>query len=216
MSLPKGGKSMLGVKSLFGIALLVFALRYARDIVPWLNRCSSRYAIGGWLCHLPRRGTRPRRATLSVGRPGHPCEDQESPRNRRNGTWSVSTLERLRTATRLACVGALRGSSGGPCAHREPAPAYRLYCNVVPGLPRARQRDVCGARVTQIALTRKFIALQVDATSLEDPEVDRLRDKYHVVGLPTVVVIDAKGAEHTRFTAFVGPEAFLAALNATK
>ena len=39
-----------------------------------------------------------------------------------------------------------------------------------------------------------------------------MKDKYHVVGLPTVVVIDSEGQEKVRFNEFVPPDKFLDAI----
>jgi thiol:disulfide interchange protein DsbD len=54
--------------------------------------------------------------------------------------------------------------------------------------------------------------VKVDATNDEDPQVDAVKGKYKVVGLPTVVIYDSMGKERKRFNEFVGPEPFLAAL----
>ena len=53
----------------------------------------------------------------------------------------------------------------------------------------------------------------MDATDDEDPQVEAVKGKYKVVGLPTVVIYDSTGAERKRFNDFVGPEAFLAAID---
>jgi thiol:disulfide interchange protein DsbD len=57
-----------------------------------------------------------------------------------------------------------------------------------------------------------FVAVKVDATDDEDPQVNQVKGKYKVVGLPTVVIYDSTGTERKRFNEFVGPEAFLAAI----
>jgi thiol:disulfide interchange protein DsbD len=59
---------------------------------------------------------------------------------------------------------------------------------------------------------QRFVALHVDATDDEDKEVIRLKDKYGVVGLPTVIVHDKSGKETTRFSEFVKPDKFYLAL----
>jgi thioredoxin:protein disulfide reductase len=60
----------------------------------------------------------------------------------------------------------------------------------------------------------RFIAVKVDATSDDDPAVDQIKDKYHVVGLPTVIMLGADGEERARITEFVPPDQFLTALRA--
>ncbi|HEU4576741.1 MAG TPA: cytochrome c biogenesis protein CcdA [Polyangiaceae bacterium] len=54
----------------------------------------------------------------------------------------------------------------------------------------------------------RFVAVQVDATSDDDPAIDELKDKYGVVGLPTVILLGANGQERARITEFVPPEQF--------
>jgi thiol:disulfide interchange protein DsbD len=67
-------------------------------------------------------------------------------------------------------------------------------------------------RVQKKAVTAKFVAVKIDATNDEDPQVVAVQGKYKVVGLPTVVIYDSTGKERKRFNEFVGPEPFLAAL----
>lgn len=59
---------------------------------------------------------------------------------------------------------------------------------------------------------QRFVALRVDATDDEDKTVVRLKDKYKVVGLPTVIMLDKSGKEVVRFNEFVKPDAFAAAM----
>jgi thioredoxin:protein disulfide reductase len=59
---------------------------------------------------------------------------------------------------------------------------------------------------------QRFVALRVDATDDEDKEVTRLKDKYQVRGLPTVIMLDKHGKEMVRFNEFVKPDAFRAAM----
>jgi thiol:disulfide interchange protein DsbD len=58
----------------------------------------------------------------------------------------------------------------------------------------------------------RFIAIRVDASDDENPETKRLSEKYKIVGLPTVIMMDRDGKEVTRFNEFVPPEKFVAAL----
>jgi thiol:disulfide interchange protein DsbD len=66
--------------------------------------------------------------------------------------------------------------------------------------------------VQEKALAAKYVAVKVDATNDEDPQVDAVKGKYKVVGLPTVVIFDSTGRERKRFNEFVGPDRFLAAM----
>jgi thiol:disulfide interchange protein DsbD len=55
----------------------------------------------------------------------------------------------------------------------------------------------------------RFMAVKVDATHDDDPEVEATLARYRVVGLPTVLVFDSRGQEAIRYTDFVPPDAFL-------
>lgn len=59
---------------------------------------------------------------------------------------------------------------------------------------------------------QRFIALKVDATDDEDESINELKDKYKVVGLPTVIMIDTDGREVVRFNDFVNADTFYNAM----
>jgi thiol:disulfide interchange protein DsbD len=59
---------------------------------------------------------------------------------------------------------------------------------------------------------QRFVTLRVDATDDEDVNVTKLKDKYKVVGLPTVIMLDKTGKEVVRFNDFVKPDAFYTAM----
>ena len=50
------------------------------------------------------------------------------------------------------------------------------------------------------------------AYAADNTSSSKVKGKYKVVGLPTVVLYDSTGAERKRFNDFVGPDVFLAAL----
>lgn len=58
----------------------------------------------------------------------------------------------------------------------------------------------------------RFMAVKVDATNDEDPQVEAAMTQFKVVGLPTVVIFDSKGTEAQRYTDFVEPDQLLLAL----
>jgi thiol:disulfide interchange protein DsbD len=58
----------------------------------------------------------------------------------------------------------------------------------------------------------RFMAVRVDATNDDDPEVTSAMSELDVKGLPTVVIFDSKGAEAARYTDFVEASQFLATL----
>ncbi len=59
-----------------------------------------------------------------------------------------------------------------------------------------------------MAEASRFVTLKVDATQEEDPLVDHVKDKYGVLGLPTVILLGKNGDERLRFTEFVPPPGF--------
>ena len=59
----------------------------------------------------------------------------------------------------------------------------------------------------------RFVALHVDATDDDDPEVARVRKKYGVTeGLPVVLLFGSDGSEAFRFTEFIPPDRLANAL----
>ncbi|HVN47210.1 MAG TPA: cytochrome c biogenesis protein CcdA [Bacteroidota bacterium] len=65
-----------------------------------------------------------------------------------------------------------------------------------------------------IDATKKFMRLKVDLTRFDSPESEALRKKYHITGVPTVVLIRAEGREATelRSVGFFTAKEFLAKL----
>jgi thioredoxin:protein disulfide reductase len=59
---------------------------------------------------------------------------------------------------------------------------------------------------------QRFVNLHVDMTDDEDKKVIALKDKYKVLGLPTIIMIDKSGKEVVRFNEFVKPDKFSAAM----
>jgi thiol:disulfide interchange protein DsbD len=60
-----------------------------------------------------------------------------------------------------------------------------------------------------IELSKHFDSYKADLTKSVSPEVQALRDKYKIVGVPTVLVLNSKGEEKQRITGFVNAEEFL-------
>lgn len=60
------------------------------------------------------------------------------------------------------------------------------------------------------SLAGRFVAVRIDATNDEDPEVDAALSKYSVVNVPTLILLDSSGHEQRRFTEFVRPDTLLA------
>lgn len=59
-----------------------------------------------------------------------------------------------------------------------------------------------------IKLSEDFVNLKADMTKSVSPEVEALREKYKIVGVPTVLILDSKLQEIHRITGFVNAEEF--------
>lgn len=60
-----------------------------------------------------------------------------------------------------------------------------------------------------IAEAKRFNAYKADMTKSLSDEVSMLRDKYNIVGVPTVLIINSRGEEVQRITGFVNSDEFL-------
>ncbi|HSD64962.1 MAG TPA: cytochrome c biogenesis protein CcdA [Ignavibacteriaceae bacterium] len=60
-----------------------------------------------------------------------------------------------------------------------------------------------------IEVSKKFNAYKADMTKSLSDQVETLRNKYNIVGVPTVLVINSKGEEVKRITGFVNSDEFL-------
>jgi thiol:disulfide interchange protein DsbD len=57
---------------------------------------------------------------------------------------------------------------------------------------------------------QRFVLLHLDATDDDNEETKRLSDKYKVVGLPTIIMMDKDGTEYVRLNDFKPPAEFVA------
>ena len=213
VSLPKGGKWMLGIKSFFGVVMLVVALWFLKNAFPSLTRLA-----------------RPDTAFLAISAAAvviglalgavHLYWDDEG----------VAVKARKGIGIALCTMGGFAFFVG--LTTPKGSLAWEHSEEVAAAKARSEKRPMlidftatwCGAcqelakdtfadpRVQARALSANFVAVKVDATNDDDPQVDKIKDKYKVKGLPTVVIYDSSGTELKRFTEFVGPEPFLKAL----
>lgn len=61
-------------------------------------------------------------------------------------------------------------------------------------------------------LARDFVVAFVDESDDEDPAVRREKERFRIIGDPTVVVLDPYGMEIVRFNEYVPPAKMIAAL----
>ncbi|MDP2303582.1 MAG: cytochrome c biogenesis protein CcdA [Ignavibacteria bacterium] len=60
-----------------------------------------------------------------------------------------------------------------------------------------------------ISESKRFRTFKADMTKSINPEVEKLRNDFKVVGVPTVLIIDSKGNEVERITGFLSVDEFL-------
>lgn len=63
------------------------------------------------------------------------------------------------------------------------------------------------------SLAGRFVAVRIDATNDEDPQVSAALSKYDVVSVPTLILLDSSGHERRRFTELIGPDTLLAEID---
>jgi len=59
-----------------------------------------------------------------------------------------------------------------------------------------------------IELSKEFDTYKADLTKSLSPEVEALREKYNIIGVPTVLILNSSGEEMNRITGFVNAEEF--------
>lgn len=64
-----------------------------------------------------------------------------------------------------------------------------------------------------IELSKEFGTFKADMTKSLSPEVSALREKYKIVGVPTVLILDNNGREISRITGFLSADEFYQMLN---
>jgi thiol:disulfide interchange protein DsbD len=64
-----------------------------------------------------------------------------------------------------------------------------------------------------ISAAKKFLTYKADMTKSLSPEVEALRNKYNIVGVPTLLILDSHGKETNRITGFIDANEFLKILN---
>jgi thiol:disulfide interchange protein DsbD len=211
VQLPKSGRWMMHVKSTLGLILIVVALYFinnafgifskvARPSLPFLGVAGGVTVLG-----------------LLLGAIHKSFEGSLADKLRKGAGVALVSI-----AGTLFIIGATMPASALTWEH---IPAHEAKAKAV-GTARPLIIDFgaawCGAckeldKVTfsEDAVRReagRFLAVKVDATNDDDPHVEAAMSEFGVVGLPTVVIFDSKGAEAVRYTDFVEPAQLLTAL----
>ncbi len=217
VSLPKGGAWMLGVKWFFGVMLTVLALYFIRTAFPSMqglvHRTSAFLAVSLLLLGvgvvLAGVHVAAERRKSPIAHLSKPMKLTSAPFAIVGGfllvSWALTPKAQLEwLESEPAAVQAAQG------AHRPMIVDFGAsWCGACNELATHTFAD---SQVREEA--GRFVAVRVDATDEDDQSVAKVKDKYHVVGLPTVVVLDSAGEEKLRFNEFVPADRFLSAIKA--
>jgi thiol:disulfide interchange protein DsbD len=225
VSLPKGGKWMLSVKSFFGVVMLVVALHYLQVAFPILIqpvKGTSTFLLA--MIGLVVVGLILGAVHLDWGDGGTGIKVRKGVgilATTLGGFWAWAAIDVPVVNDAVAATEAAPGASPVAWEHSEQTATTRAKAENKPLLIDFTA-DWCAAckelskhtfsdpRV--MAEASRFVACKVDATDDEDEQINAVKEKYKVVGLPTVVLYDSKGQERKRFNEFVDAEKFLAAI----
>jgi thiol:disulfide interchange protein DsbD len=215
-NLPKGGSWMLGVKWFFGVMLTVLALYFLRNAVPALlltHREGSFLAAAVVLMALGLAG-----AGVHVA-----AERKRSPIAHLSKPMKLGSAPLAILGGFLAISWALTPKAQLQWLESEQMAVQQAQANHRPMIVDfgASWCGACNELATHtfadanvLEEAGRFVAVRVDATDDDNEQVAKIKDKYRVVGLPTVVVLDSAGQEKVRFNEFVPAERFLTAIKA--
>lgn len=214
VQLPKSGRWMVHVKSLLGIVLVVVALYFLSGVFPALGAfvhpgtllwvAAGVAVVAGVLLGAvhrefsdPDRGVKIMKGTGLVLASG--------------GLFAL-VLGLVKPAEALAWQ---QGNVDGARerALRDGRPLIVDFTAAWCGACKELDKATFSAPPVGAELGR-FVAVRVDATNDEDPNVGAALQRFGVRGLPTVVIFDSSGKEALRYTDFVPPETFLEGIKA--
>jgi thiol:disulfide interchange protein DsbD len=224
VNLPKAGPWMMGIKWAGGVCLAYMALAYIRDAMPKetshaLSHPGSAYGAAG--ATILAAGVALAAIHIAAERRRSKIAHLSKPTKIASILPAIVGLFMLVTWYQLprripASEPALIWESSEGVAVARAASEHKpmlvdfeaSWCSACKELeettfpdPRVREQGP------------RFVALHVDATDDDDEEIADLRQKYHATeGLPVVVLFDSSGSEAVRFTEFVPPDRFAAAM----
>lgn len=231
VSMPKGGAWMLGIKWASGVALAYMSLAYLRDAYPSLRAMTTHagktygtvamvvFAIGLVLGLIHVAAERRRSPIAHLSKPMKLASIVPAI----VGAFMFISWYNMPKSQLIPEAAAAECKAAPPIAWEtnEKAAIARAtdqkrpvlidfgatWCKACMELEELTWPDPCVRRQAQ-----RFVSIKVDATDDEDKETKRLSEKYKVVGLPTVVLLDAEGHEQARFNEFVTADKFAEAL----
>lgn len=224
VSLPKGGAWMMGIKWVSGVGLAYMAFAYLRDrFEPVRNLVAHpSYAFGAVAFVLLLVG-------LALGVVHMIAERRKSPIAHLSKPMKLASIIPAVVGTAMFVSWVPQPHDGGGASD---APEIAWLDSEEAGRAKAQAEgkpvliDFGASWCTACkelehntfphpgvrSEATRFVAIHVDATDDEAPDTKRLQEKYKVVGLPTVIMLDKDGNEVVRFNEYVTPDKFLAAL----
>ncbi len=212
IQLPKSGKWMVGIKSFFGIVLLVTALYFLKNAFPQVMRVIPSSKV------FPLAAAGVLVLGIALGAV-HLSFDEGKAHAIRKTIGVVFAVVGLTLS--LAWLEMPKGhlpwmtseTDALASAKKDNSPVIidftAEWCGACKELSRVTFADA-----VVMSEAARFVLLKVDATNDDDPAVIDIQHRYRVTGLPTVIVLDSKGVEQRRFTDFVPPGPFFDAIRA--
>ncbi len=220
VNLPKSGAWMDVVESVFGVALLVVALYFLKDVLEPLKALLVEGAWVWWVTGVA--------AALGVLLGGIHLSFHDSWRHKLAKGGGVLLLVGA-IFFRVGVLGAVPEGHGGEHVWHtsEPETLAKALAEGRPAMVdfsadwctacKELQKYTFPDPAVSAELSR-FVVATVDLTRDDTPEYARLQEKYAFPGLPYVVFYDSKGKliSELTVTGFRKPEAFLAILQRVK
>jgi thioredoxin:protein disulfide reductase len=224
VNLPKGGAWMMGIKWVSGVALAYLAFSYLRDrfepIRSLVHHPSTAFGIVAGVVAL---------VGLALGLVHVAAERRKSPIAHLSKPMKLASIipAVAGAAMLISWINLPREAAAGGNApaivwqtDEEKGRAQALaehrpvlidfgaeWCTACKELEHETFPDP-GVRTE----AQRFVTIRVDATDDDDPKIKALSEKYKVVGLPTVIMLDKDGKEIVRLNEFVKPPKFLEAM----
>ena len=210
-ALPRSGGWMYILENIFGVAIITVALYFLKDAIPplrtLLQNSTGFFVIAGVLVL----------AGVALGKFSQRFKDLSRLVQLRKAVGVLLAVVGLYmfvgglTTAESDLVWVADEAQGLEVGQRESKPAmldfYATWCAACNELEHTYSDPAVKSKLS------KFVNIKLDFTRNSD-EVERLKQKYGIVGLPVVIFFDSKGNQLTdkRLEKFVEPEEFLTLL----